>query len=364
MELFLAYEDSLKMLRHVRRSEVLMLSDALSCPHAPEPPRDLALMRRALPSQLLSVQAGAPLRLRAWDDANRCQSAALKMTPNLARLPQGSYREVLTLAGDPLFCAGPQVVHVYVESAGLTLLSAARSLERRVQGGRSDRDEATLRLAAFAMELAGSYVRDPTAPSQGGIAYEADAVGSVAGMSSFLEEASQLKGLRLARRALPYASDGSGSAMETLWFLIFCLPPGLGGAHLARPLQNAAVDWPDDVRSISCHGVLTPDFLWPEHRLVAEHDGKDHLSELAFFEDRDRARDYELLGLGYLPLTKRDLRSTEAARSVLRQVAHLFEPYEPPCFERRMRRILEDPEVDAARARLISLLKPTGGLPA
>lgn len=358
MEVFLAYEDSLRMLRYARGSQTLLLCDPMPdlCPT--DPPRNLDLVRRALPSQLFSPCPTNPLCVRVWDDAARCQVSAFRTAPNLSRLPPGSYREVLTLAGDPLLCLPDQTVHVFVESAGMSLLSASRSLELRVRQGRMGRDDAAVRLAAFAMELAGSYARDPESPAQGEVAYGVQSAGPVGEMSRFLEEAARLKGLRLARRAVSYANDGSGSAMETLWYLVFCLPPRLGGAHLPRPLQNAPVEWPDGVRPLSCHQVLTPDFLWPAYHCVAEHDGRDHLGELAFFEDRDRARDYELLGLGYLPLTRRDLRSTEAARLVLAQMAHLFGPHEEPAFARRMERILGSPEVDAARGHLISLLKP------
>jgi very-short-patch-repair endonuclease len=56
--------------------------------------------------------------------------------------------------------------------------------------------------------------------------------------------------------------------------------------HLPEPLVNARV------------GPFTVDFLWPEHRLIAELDGyRSHGHRSAF--EADRARDVELRLLGY-----------------------------------------------------------------
>lgn len=70
------------------------------------------------------------------------------------------------------------------------------------------------------------------------------------------------------------------------------------------------------------------------------------------------ARDYELCHIHYLPLTKKDARREESMRALLAQLFSIIAPYEGTAFPRKARRILNDPEVRAARRVLIGQLMP------
>ena len=357
--LCLAGEDSLRMLRFARRSEGLILAPAeksvlRDCDDAV----DAQTLVRALPSEIFVPSRQQPVCLRFDDDASRSQSAFVHAVSGLAHLPDSAYLEVLTVSGDPLVARGGGVTHVLVESAGMSLVSAAdvmRGVERR---GLLSKEACIIRLLGFAMELVGLYARDPLEPRAGEVAHDIEPIASVRDLEGFLENASRVRGLERARLVASYANDGSNSTMETLWYAAFCLPPRLGGSHLARPLQNVPLDWPDEVASVVGHGTMRPDFYWPGYETACEHQGGDHADEGALVEDSGRARDYELCHIHYLPLTKKDARKEESMRAVLAQLFSIIEPYESAAFPRKARRILNDPEVRAARRVLIGQLMP------
>lgn len=359
MDIFLAHEDSLRLLRHARREDGLALVRAgpreLSRDHGRI---DAPTLARALPEDLLAPTRAHPVSLRFRDDASRSQCAVVRAVPNLGRLPDGSYLEVVRAAGDPLAPEGLEPAHVFVESAGLSLLSAAQTLGGMVRAELLTRNAALVRLSGFLMELCGSYARDPLHPASGEVAYDLAPVSSVAEVASFLASARGLHGRTLAQMAAGYANDGSGSAMETLWYHVFCLPPRLGGLHLRRPLQNVPLLWPPEVSDLVSHQTMRPDFYWASYQAACEHQGKDHASEEALAEDCDRARDYELCGIDYFPVTKRDARSERSVRAFLAQLVRKFAPYEGASFLRRMQQHLDDPDAAAARNVLLSLLRP------
>ena len=359
MDIFLAHEDSLRVLRHARRASDLALipaaGEALHRDHGRIDPR---VLQAALPQGILSPTRAQPVSLRFEDDATRSQCGIVQAIPNLARMPDDSYLEVVNSSGSPLSSAGREAIHLFVESAGLSLITAAQSLGELARQERLTRSAALVRLSGFLMELCGSYARDPLAPSSGEVVYDLPPISSVFEATSFLESARGLHGRTLALMAAGHANDGSGSTMETLWYHAFCLPPRLGGMHLRRPLQNVPLRWPDEVSGLVSHQTMRPDFYWASYHAACEHQGKDHTSEEALAEDCDRARDYELCGIDYFPVTKKDARSEKAVRAFLAQLVEKFAPYEGPSFRRRMRQRLDDPDVVAARNVLLSQLRP------
>ena len=357
--LCLAGEDSLRMLRFARRNEDLILvpaeKDVLrGCDDAV----DAQTLASSLPPEIFAPSRQRPVCLRFDDDASRSQSALVHAASGLARLPDSACLEVLTAVGDPLLTCGNDVTHVLVEGAGMSLVSAADVMSGVECRGLLSKEACIIRLLGFAMELVGLYARDPLEPRAGEVAHDLVPIATTRDLCEFLESATRLRGLERARLVTSYANDGSNSTMETLWYAAFCLPPRLGGCHLARPLQNVPLDWPDEVASVVGHGTMRPDFYWPGYETAFEHQGGDHADEAALAEDSDRARDYELCHIHYLPLTKKDARREESMRALLAQLFSIIAPYEGTAFPRKARRILNDPEVCAARRVLIGQLMP------
>lgn len=359
MDVYLAYEDSLKMLRYARREEGLVLVPAGAVSPDPSHHRlSSELLSRALPRGLFSPSRANPVSLRSPGAARRSQCTVVRASPNLGSLPGGSYLEVLHEEGSPLLAGPGEVVHVFVEAAGLTLLSEACLLNHAVREGRITSRVALLRLVALGMELCGSYARDPLRPDVGDIRHGLPPASSSEGLAPLVGELGGMHGAVLARRAVGHVNDGSGSAMETLWYLALCLPPRYGGVGLERPLQNVPVVWPPSVRGLSCHQRLTPDFYWPRYKSVGEYDSGLHKTDRAFYEDRNRAKDYGLLGLAYFPLTDLDTVDAAAMKRSIRQLVAHFKEYEGAAFGHRMERLLGDAELDGARDVLRATLLP------
>lgn len=358
MNLFLAHENSLAMLRYARRCEEVALL-----------PADHVRLSRDGPAVTGSALAGIhlpilgtptprnPLCLRLAGDKRAWRSHLLRISPDLETLPEKSYLEVLPLTHARSH-ATENELRIFVEAPALALVSAASALYERVADGRIGDKAALVRLIALAMEFAGSYARDPEHPATGEPVYELQPIVSVAEIATGLDQLCGRRGIELARRAANYVNDGSGSPMETLWYLLFCLPPRLGGLHLERPQQNVALEIAEELRPIACHRRLRPDFHWPRYQSVCEYDSRLHQSEGAFYEDRRRAKDYGLLGLSYFPITDRDTASGRAVKAFLAQFVKRLEDIEGPAFARRMRRTLSNPEVDAAREMLRATLMP------
>lgn len=95
---------------------------------------------------------------------------------------------------------------------------------------------------------------------------------------------------RLTRASSLYRGDEFTRSQLEHAFLALCDAHGI-----PRPLVNHIVEGQE------------VDFLWPDHRLIVETDGRaTHLTHAAF--ERDRARDARLLVLGYRTLRFTDLQ--------------------------------------------------------
>ena len=354
----LAQSDSLKMLRLARADPTLVL-----VPASERVLRDVGDsigtedVLSSLPKGVFQPEV-RPVHMRFDDAPSRSRCMLVRSCSGLSAMPAASQLEVLSASGDPFFVSDNSLTHVLVEAPGLALASAATGHCGTVSRGRLSRESALIRLVGLAMELCGIYARDPCAPLVGPVAHDLEPLSSVRESLELLGELSGRRGVSLARRALAHANDGSGSVMETFWYGVFCLPPRLGGSNLAHPLQNTPLEWSKGIAEIVSHERMRPDFYWPQYETACEHQGGDHTDEVALAEDSRRARDYELCGIHYLPLTKEDARDEATVRETLRQLFQVIAPYEGPAFLRKASRILNDDDVRASRRVLLGQLLP------
>lgn len=363
MDFYLARNDSLKMLRWARREPGVCLlapgeKDLGEKSLAIERPsrHDLLRVLGAEPIRAAGVADSGKIELHAGCRAGRSQSALASVTPSPALAPD-AFLEVARADAAPLW-PDADGDRLFVEAASLALVSCGLDLERRIARGTLTREAAVLRASAFAMELAGTYCRDPLDPANGEIVYGLENLADVSAMASWLDVPRHLHGIDLARISCAYAASSSASAMETFWYHVLCMPPRLGGMHLERPLLNAKLDWPSGVGELVCHGSIRPDFFWPDAGVACEYDGAGHREESAFQEDRNRARDYALCGIDYFPLTVDDSRTLNAVQRALAQIASLLGRREPEAFSRRVRRNLLGEGPLKARRVLMSQLFP------
>lgn len=362
MDVVLAREDSLKLLRVARADPDLVLlpcdEEALRAGEGGRCSVDLDLLRAALPESMRELDRGRPLSLLSFSREARCKSDLVRAVTLLSSPPPGSFLEVARADGLPLAEGVFDRARIFVESPGLCLIRRADALSERVRAGSLLQGAAVVRLAALGMELCGSYARDPGDPGRGSIAYGLDPLCSWTDLLRYVGSATRVRGLPLARKAACLVRDGSASPHETLLSLAFRLPPALGGAGLAEPLANEPLTWPSDARGVLKHRTMRPDFHWPQYLLASEYLGGVHGGGNAFVEDSNRIQDYQSCGYAVFPATYEDVRETRRLGAYLARLVRVMARYEGEAFAREKNEMLLDPEVTQARAVLIANLLP------
>ncbi|HJA29978.1 MAG TPA: hypothetical protein IAA15_10505 [Candidatus Olsenella pullicola] len=358
MNAFLSGADSLKLTRLARRDPALRLvpCEGGVCRPAAEPV-DPAALREALPQELSGFTAARPLSLASFSRETRSQSSLVDPRAFLARLPEGSFLEVIREDGTP-FGSERVPVRLFVESPGISLVGFARRLLKLVRGGAISEDAAFVRLLSLAMEACGLYARDPCAPLTGECAYDVESVGSADDLRLQLGELSRLQGLRLAREVASYAKDGSGSPGETLLSLVMRLPPRRGGIPLPDFVENEPVEWPEDARDVVKHQTMRPDFHWPKHRVASEYNGGAHGQSSAYVEDSFRVQDYAACDIALVPATYDDIRNAASLERFVRLVAKKLAPHEDEGFLRRVADSIADQQARKKRIVLLGQLLP------
>lgn len=357
-KLYVSSAQSLSLLRLIRMDNNYILSSGGSLPAREEICSTTAALSSLLALEPFREYLHSPVSLRFPDATSRIRSSRVSPSGNLSRLPSDAFLEILTSKGSPLITTKNQVIHVYIESPAMAVLSASTMLGKKLLSQNLSKRAALIRLTALAMEFTGSYSREPDNPLDGEVVYNLAPVSNVTSMTELLAEMKGIHGIKLARQALSYTNNDSGSPMETLWYLIFCLPSYYGGLHMKRPLQNHPIAWPKGINEISCHQKIRPDFYWPQYRTACEYESKFHRNEEAFYEDRARARDYELCKIACLPITDRESQSNYAIKTFLNQLVSTIRPYADSAFRRKMTRLLSDPQLDNNREILLAQLHP------
>ena len=83
------------------------------------------------------------------------------------------------------------------------------------------------------------------------------------------------RGGAMAFEALRWVIDGLNSPMETVLYLMLCLPRAWGGLGFPRPRANWSLEIPPELRKGWDKSHVIPDLFWPEFSLIAEYFGAD-----------------------------------------------------------------------------------------
>ncbi len=94
-------------------------------------------------------------------------------------------------------------------------------------------------------------------------------------LEGYLANAGGFPGVTSARRAARYVAPFSASPMETVVFLLLCLPRSLGGYALPRPILNAKRKVVGPAESITMSKHLIPDLYWPSAGIDVEYDSEE-----------------------------------------------------------------------------------------
>ena len=164
-------------------------------------------------------------------------------------------------------------------------------------------------LVALGCELCGTYVllpknvRHPSALDE--MPKRTSPLTSTSKIAEFLENVGKVNGKAKAERALKYVVDGSRSPMETMVYMLLCLPVKLGGYGLPKPEMNATIELDDEARDIARRHHCEGDLCWPKARppLDIEYHGEVHVGVEQMKSDVGRELGIEHMGWCVMTVT-------------------------------------------------------------
>lgn len=144
----------------------------------------------------------------------------------------------------------------------------------------------------------------------------------------YVQRADGMPGVKTARRACKYVVGGSASPMETIVYLLLCLPCALGGYGLPAPVMNARVVLEkgvaryDSTRRVVGRRYRVCDLYWPSAHVAIEYDGfRYHATKERLRADAVRRNELEERGEMVLTVTGGQVEGWRAMEVVAGQVA-------------------------------------------
>ena len=141
---------------------------------------------------------------------------------------------------------------------------------------------------------------------------------------AFLRHTNAWKGIRgivPARRVARYLANDAASPMETILYLLLCLPVKLGGYGLPRPVLNERVDLDEHESLLLRKEYLKPDLKWENAKLIVEYEGEYHNDEEQRVKDEQRRVVLETKGYTVLSLKKQQVYDPIAFDGIARMLA-------------------------------------------
>jgi hypothetical protein len=126
---------------------------------------------------------------------------------------------------------------------------------------------------------------------------------SIARISTFLASVGRASGKVKAMRALKYLVEGSRSPMETMVYMLLCLPVMEGGYGLPKPEMNADIPLNSEARIIAQRQHCQGDLCWPYHKLDIEYHGEVHVGATQMKSDVGRELGIEHMGWRVMTVT-------------------------------------------------------------
>ena len=147
------------------------------------------------------------------------------------------------------------------------------------------------------------------------------------GIAEMAERAGRMRGAPQARRAAKYVVGGAASVREAALEMMMCLPRGMGGYGLERPVMNYEVSVPARVAErAGCpeRRAAVLDLAWPEERVDVEYDGAEWHEMEAGEGDWPRTRALEMLGWRVARFDYRAFEQQGLLDACIRDVAELL----------------------------------------
>lgn len=240
---------------------------------------------------------GQPVDVLIFDDAYRRRSSCVACHAWQTKLPKGAFYKARG---------------VYISSPEFVFLQMALKLPIE-------------QLIALGCELCGQYVLLPenvTHPTTlDEMPKRLSPLTNVRKIAAFLKATGEAKGKEKAVRALKYVVDGSRSPMETMAYMLLCLPVMMGGYGLPKPELNATIPLDDEAKTIARRSHCEGDLCWADARLDIEYHGEVHVGAAQMKSDVGRELGIEHMGWRVITITSPQVFDADQFEVVAKEAA-------------------------------------------
>lgn len=240
---------------------------------------------------------GQPIDVLVFDDGGRRRSSSVACHVWQTELPANAFYRTRG---------------IYVSSPEFVFLQMAATLSIE-------------QLIALGCELCGQYVLQPRSSEHASLLDEAPKrlipLTNVSKIARFLESVGKANGKTKAKRALKYVVDGSRSPMETMTYMLLCLPAMLGGYGLPKPEMNAEIPLDSEARVIARRRRCEGDLCWVEKKLDIEYHGEVHVGAAQMKSDVGRELGIEHMGWRVITITGPQVFNTDQFETVAKEAA-------------------------------------------
>lgn len=142
-------------------------------------------------------------------------------------------------------------------------------------------------------------------------------------LQNFLDNLGKANGKAKAKRALKYVVEGSRSPMETMAYMLLCLPVALGGYGIPRLSMNERIELDDEARTIAQRRYCEGDLCWSDAvpPLDVEYHGEVHVGASQMKSDVGRELGIEHMGWRVMTLTSPQVFDAARFEVVAKDVA-------------------------------------------
>ena len=122
--------------------------------------------------------------------------------------------------------------------------------------------------------------------------------------------------------------------METMVYMLLCLPVMLGGYGLPKPQMNAVITLDDEARLIAHRRWCEGDLCWPDAKLDIEYHGEVHVGATQMKSDVGRELGIEHMGWKVITITSPQVLDASQFETVAKETAaRLRKRLRPSVFE-------------------------------
>ena len=181
------------------------------------------------------------------------------------------------------------------------------------------RELSLVELIELGMELCGTY---RLACEQYSTRYDCAVLTTPMKLSLYVRRAGKMQGVNKARQALQLIAEESASPMETVVYMLLCLPRRLGGYAFPQPVLNREFELSARGKKFTVRKASRPDLCWAGAKLDLEYQGSTHEEVESRAEDSMRRKALERMGYTVFELTYAEVTNPDLFRANVRLLAN------------------------------------------